>query len=101
MEQSKTISGLICKLIKEGYTINIEEFNSYNGAKCRIKVSKDNSSWTRIVPYELLEKDSFLMYILELLKKSIEQLEYCADRNVAIKTASFMEGDDPIRDENG
>lgn len=101
MEQSKTLGGLICQLAKEGYTIIIEEFETYDGGKCRIKLSKDDSHWTRIVPYELLDSDSFLMYILELLKKSMEQLEYWSDRNVAINSSPFMEGDDPIRDENG
>lgn len=99
MEQSKTLSGLICQLAKEGYIITIEEFE--RGSTCRIKLSKGYSHWTRVVPYELLDSDSFLMYILELLKKSMAQIEYWADRNVAINSSPFMEGDDLIRDENG
>lgn len=99
MEHSKTVSGLICEFTKAGYEIHIEEFE--RGSKCRIKLSKGDSHWTRIVPYELLDDDGFLMYILELLKKCMEQLEYWADRNSAINSSPFMEGDDLKRDENG
>lgn len=72
MEQNKTLSGLICQLAKEGYTITVEEYETWNGGKCRVKLAKGSKYWTRIVPYELLDKDGFLMYILELLKKCME-----------------------------
>lgn len=99
MEHSKTVSGLICEFTKAGYEIHIEEFE--RGSKCRIKLSKGDSHWTRIVPYELLDSDSFLMYILELLKKCMEQLGDRGDPVSAKYSSPFMEGDDLKRDENG
>lgn len=99
MEHSKTVSGLICELTKEGYEIHIEEFE--RGGKCRIKLSKGSTYWTRIVPYELLDNDGFLMYILELLKKCMEQLGDWRDAESAKYSSPFMEGDDLKRDENG
>lgn len=101
MEHSKTISGLICELAKAGYTITIEEFDRHECGKCRIRVSKDGSLWSRIVPYELLDNDGFLMYILELLEKCMEQLGDWGVPNSAKYSSPFMEGVDLKRDENG
>lgn len=68
----ETFIDAVCRLAKEGYEIRI--YQHVIPEDCVIRLEKDGSSWTRIVPYELLKNgDNFVVYILNLLDKSMKQ----------------------------